>query len=128
MIWGTFMYFLLPIYGLIILILFFLKKKIMRVMKNLLVCAMGINFCVMKNLPNFLEGNNGRCETLFSFRDKIPFCENSLLYKLSLNRNYPIIQIFHIVRLTVLGIYLSVVAPILLFVQIFGACVVSFGI
>ena len=45
-----------------------------------------------------------------------------------MKRNYLAIKLFHIATLTVLDIRLSVVSPIVTFVQIFDYCAISHGI
>ena len=44
-----------------------------------------------------------------------------------LKRNFLVIKLFQVVRLNALDIHLSVVAPIVLFVQLFNDCVISHG-
>ena len=45
-----------------------------------------------------------------------------------LKRSYLVTKIFHIVRLNVLDIHLSIIAPIVLLFQVFDGCVISHGI
>ena len=63
--------------------------------------------------------------TLFSLKKKRPCREKYLVYILFLKINDLVIKLFHILRLTVLYIYLSVVSPIVLFDQLFDARMIS---
>ena len=58
-------------------------------------------------------------KTLFLSKEKRHFCKNYLLYILFLMRNDLVIKLFHILRITALDIHLSIVAAILMFVQLF---------
>ena len=66
--------------------------------------------------------------TLFLFKEKQHRHENSFLYILFLMRIDLVIKLFHILSLTALNINLSVVAPIVIFVQLFGAGLIEHGI
>ena len=75
----------------------------------------------MKTLCTFCRGGNFHCE-------KLLLAMKTLCCIFILNKNDPIIKLFHIVRLNVLYINLSCVAPIILFVRLFDNFMISHGI
>ena len=78
-----------------------------------------------------VKGGNLLWKPNFCFKRKLHCNENSLLYiyiYLFFTRNDLVTKIFRILRLTLLYIYLSVVAPIVLPVRIFDACVIAHGL
>ena len=87
------------------------------------------NDSVLKTLPYYCRGKEQPLwKTLFLFIDKWHCHENSLLNILFFMINDLVIKLFCVLRLTPLGIQLSVVSTILLFVQIFYACMIAHGI
>ena len=66
-------------------------------------------------------------KTLFLFKDKRVRHINYLLYILLMIIYVLVIKIFHILIITALDIHLSLVDPIVLFVQVFYAFTIAHG-
>ena len=82
----------------------------------------------MKALHNYCGGKQQTLwETSFSLKINGSVVK-TLCYILFLTKNDLVIKIFHISRLTVVDIYLSVVTPIILFIQLFCSGVISHSI
>ena len=74
-----------------------------------------------------LEGSNDCCEKIYFFKRNDTVVKIFVIY-LIFDKKLPGREIFHILRLPVLDIYLCVVTPIVLFVQLFDACMIAHGI
>ena len=86
-----------------------------------------LSVCLLPHL-SIVEGNNRRCENPLFFRRETTPPRKLLYIYIYLTRNDLSIKLSHILRLAVLDIYLSVVTPIVLFVQIFDTGVRAHGI
>ena len=76
--------------------------------KLLCFCIEDKLLCCVNPLQLILRETTAVVKKLFPFKDKLHHHGKSLLYILFLTRNYLVIKIFHILRLTVLGMHVFV--------------------